>query len=61
MAFSIIFIITFIIGFAFGLAMPFILFKFPFKEKEKKSIISSNNANEIIDEWVNGKIGDDNG
>jgi len=57
MIISIVLIITFIVGFAFGLAMPFILFKFPFTLNkgtiEKKDPAST--ANEILDEWLNGK------
>lgn len=60
MSFAIVFIITFIIGFAFGLAMPFILFKFPFRiskgNVEKQD--PSSTANEILDEWLNGKQGE---
>ena len=61
MTFSIVFVLVFIIGFVLGLAMPFILFKYPFKivnktisEKEEPS----STANEILDEWLNGKGGE---
>lgn len=57
MTYGIVFITVFIIGFAFGIAMPFILFKFPFKIT--KGAIEEKNpestATEIMDEWLNGE------
>ncbi len=61
MIFSIVFIIVFILGFAFGIAMPFILKKIGIYKQEvlveEKKQEPSTNANEIIDEWLNGKAG----
>lgn len=60
MMFGIVFVLIFIIGFAVGIAMPFILFKYPFKitkgNVETKEPAST--VNEIMDEWLNGKQGD---
>lgn len=63
MLFGLIFVIIFIIGFILGLAMPFILNKYPInkniqsqkKEKEQKP---SSLANEILDEYLNGRHGE---
>ena len=59
MIFAIVFIITFVTGFALGLAMPFILIRFPFFNTKSEKINSnpSNFSKEVLDEWVNGKIG----
>lgn len=60
--FSIVFIITFILGFAFGIAMPFILNKLGIYKQnitiDKNKQDPKTNANEIIDEWLNGKVGE---
>ena len=59
MIFAIVFIITFAVGFVLGLAMPFILIRFPFFNI-KNEVINSNPSNiskDVLDEWVNGKIG----
>lgn len=59
MIFSIVFIMVFIVGFAFGIAMPFILKKLGIYKQEVlvEEQEPSTNANEIIDEWLNGKVG----
>lgn len=62
MIFSIVFVIVFILGFVFGLAMPFILKKLDIYKKDIPTVEDaqkpSTNAKEIIDEWVNGKVGE---
>jgi hypothetical protein len=62
---GVILVFIFIIGFAFGIAMPFILKKMNIYNQNDlkvndltKNEESKNNANEIIDEWLNGKKGD---
>lgn len=59
MIFAIVFIITFVIGFALGLAMPFILIRFPFFniKGEIENTNPSNISKDVLNEWVNGKIG----
>lgn len=51
---GIVFVIVFILGFAFGLAMPFILFRFPFKKENIETNNLTNNADKIMNEWLNG-------
>lgn len=62
---GVILVFIFIIGFAFGIAMPLILKKMNIYNQNDlkvndltKNEESKNNANEIIDEWLNGKKGD---
>lgn len=59
MIFSIVFVIVFIIGFAFGIAIPFILQHLGIYKNQEivKDEKPSSLANEILDEYMNGKRG----